>query len=61
MKGFASECKLYMYGSLQGITGRIWPDRDVGINLRKARLKTVIGNLTNAFESGMWTGEGLSR
>ncbi len=50
-----------MYGGLQGVTGRTWPDRGVCIDLWKARVKTAIGNLTNTFESGMWTGEGLSR
>jgi len=31
------------------------------IILRQARLNTAITDLPNTIESGMWTGEGLSR
>jgi len=42
-----------MYGDWQGAMGRTWPDHGVCIDLRQARAKTAIGNLTNTSESGM--------
>ena len=42
------DCWLDKYAGQQGITGSAQLDRDVGDDLRKARIKTATGNLARA-------------